>query len=205
MDNMDRNSNLNEDMVDHNVLNSEPESEQDNNPKCNEKDEGKENASKVSEEQTLEALKHQLEEKTKQCDCYFDRLQRTAAEFDNYKKRTLKEKEALYYEAIGDVVLSFLPAVDNLERALKASCKEDDKQTLRDGIELVVRQFKDALKNLGVEEIKSVGEKFDPQFHEAVMHAHDETQEKNIIVEEFQKGYILKDRVIRHSMVKVLN
>jgi molecular chaperone GrpE len=153
----------------------------------------------------IEALKLQVEEKTKKCDEYLGMLQRTAAEFENYKKRTSKEKENLCSDMIVDVVCDFLPVVDNMERAISASGKEEDKKSLLDGIELVMRQLKDVMKGLGVEELKSVGEKFDPLLHNAVMHVDDETLEENIVIEEFQKGYILKDKVVRHSMVKVAN
>jgi molecular chaperone GrpE len=132
-------------------------------------------------------------------------LQRTAAEFDNYKKLTAREKEALYSEALCDAVGAFLPVVDNLDRALDACSKEGSVQTLRDGVELVSRQLKDIMKKLGVEEIKSTGEEFDPQLHNAVMHIEDDAYGHNVVIEEFQKGYRIKDRIIRHSMVKVAN
>ncbi|HEY9062286.1 MAG TPA: nucleotide exchange factor GrpE [Pseudobacteroides sp.] len=151
-------------------------------------------------------IKAMLEQKSKQCDEYFNMLQRTAAEFDNYKKRTAKEKEALYWDAVGETVLAMLPVVDNFERAIKAA--ENDPATnssFKEGMELVYRQLKDALKDLGVEEIKSIGENFDPQLHNAVMHIEDDSYGDSTIVEEFQKGYVLKDKIIRHSMVKVAN
>ncbi len=153
-----------------------------------------------------EEVKAMLEQKSKQCEEYFSMLQRTAAEFDNYKKRTVKEKDVLYNDAVSETVLSMLPVVDNFERAMKAA--ENDSTTdssFKEGMELVYRQLKDALKNLGVEEIKSVGETFDPQLHNAVMHIEDDSYDANMVVEEFQKGYVLKDKVIRHSMVKVAN
>lgn len=151
-------------------------------------------------------IKAMLEQKSKQCDEYFNMLQRTAAEFDNYKKRTAKEKEALYWDAVGETTLAMLPVVDNFERAIKAA--ENDSATdssFKEGMELVYRQLKEALKNLGVEEIKSVGENFNPQLHNAVMHIEDDSYGDSTIIEEFQKGYVLKDKVIRHSMVKVAN
>lgn len=154
----------------------------------------------------LEKLKKQLEEKSKQCDEYFDALQRTAAEYDNFRKRTAKEKEVLYSEALSDVIAAFLPVIDNVERALGAcSQNNEEEQSIREGINLIHRQINDILKKLGVEEIKSVGEGFDPNVHDAVMHIEDESYEDGIVVEEFQKGYIYKDKVIRHSVVKVAN
>lgn len=153
----------------------------------------------------LEALKAQVEEKTKKSEEHFNLFQRTLAEFENYKKRTTKEKENLCSDVISDVVSAFLPVVDNMERAIQASSKEEDKKSLLEGIEMVFRQFKEVMKNLGVEEIKCVGEKFDPQLHNAVMHVEDENQDESVVVEEFQKGYMIREKVVRHSMVKVAN
>lgn len=106
---------------------------------------------------------------------------------------------------MGDVVSSFLPVIDSIGKAVSACCGQQDGQSIKEGVELVSRQIKDVLKKLEVKEIKSLGEDFDPQLHEAVMHVKDEEKGKNIIVEELRKGYIFKDRVIRHSMVKVAN
>lgn len=153
----------------------------------------------------LEDIKKELEEKTKLCADYFDKLQRTAAEFDNFKKRSLKEKEALYADAVCDVVSAFLPVLDNVERALAAISEDSSAQALKDGVDMVFKQFKDAMKSIGVEEIAALNEQFDPAIHNAVMHVEDEAFGSNTVVEEFQKGYIYKDRVIRYSMVKVAN
>lgn len=153
----------------------------------------------------LEIVKSELEVKEKLCSEYLDKLQRTVAEFDNFKKRSLKEKEAIYIDAVSDVVCAFLPVIDNVERALQAISADSSAQTLRDGVEMVFRQFKDALRSIGVEEIKAVNEQFDPMRHNAVMHTEDEAYGCNTVVEEFQKGYIYKEKVIRFSMVKVAN
>ena len=153
----------------------------------------------------LACLKAELDDKSKKCDEYLDKLQRVAAEFDNFKKRTLREKEALYSEAVCDVTAEILPVVDNLERALQACSKENDLQVLKDGVELVYRQMKDVLKKIGVEEIDCLNACFDPQLHNAVMHVEDGEYGQNSVIEEFQKGYCYKDKVIRHSMVKVAN
>ena len=153
----------------------------------------------------LNCLREELEEKTKQCSDYFDKLQRTAAEFDNYKKRSVKEKESLYSDAVADVVGALLPVLDNVERALQAVCADSSAQSLKEGVEMVYKQFRDAFKEIGVEEIPAVDEQFDPMRHNAVMHVEDEALGHNIVVEEFQKGYIYKDKVIRYSMVKVAN
>ncbi len=153
----------------------------------------------------LEAVRAELDEKSKKCDDYLDKFQRTVAEFDNFKKRSIKEKEALYIDAASDVIKYFLPAMDNTERALQAIAADSSAQTLKDGVEMVFKQIRDAFKSIGVEEIKAVNETFDPMLHNAVMHVDDESLGHNAVVEEFQKGYIYKDKVIRYSMVKVAN
>lgn len=153
----------------------------------------------------VERIKGELEEKTKQADEYFDKLQRKAAEFENYKKRSMKEKEALYSDALGDVVGAFIPVLDNVERALQVIPTDSLTQTIKEGVEMVYKQFHEVLKSLGVCEISAVNEEFDPMLHNAVMHVEDEEVGPNTIVEEFQKGYICKDKVIRYCMVKVAN
>lgn len=133
------------------------------------------------------------------------RMQRLAAEFDNFRKRTQKEKERIYIDAVADVAGKFLPVVDNLERAVTAAEQEESKG-LQEGVNLIFKQTLDALDKLGIKPIEAVGTCFDPEIHHAVMHIEDDTLECNIITEEFQKGYIYKDEVvIRHSMVKVAN
>lgn len=135
-----------------------------------------------------------------------DKYLRLAAEFDNFKRRTQKEKGQIYVSAACDVIEAVLPFIDNINRATSVDVESEDATKLLEGIKLVERQFMDTLKNLGVEEIKAVGEKFDPNLHNAVMHVDDETVDgEEIIVEEFVKGYIYKDKVIRHSTVKVAN
>jgi molecular chaperone GrpE len=153
----------------------------------------------------LDKIKCELECKTKECAEYFDKLQRTAAEYDNFKKRTQKEKEALYIDAVSDVVSAFLPVIDNVERALKAIPDDQASKNLKDGVEMVFKQLKETFSNIGVEEIKALNEPFDPRLHNAVMHIEDEAYGSNTIIEEFQKGYIYKDKVIRYSVVKVAN
>lgn len=131
-----------------------------------------------------------------------DRLKRVAAEFDNYKKRSSKEKTEMYNSIMGDVVLDFLPVIDNLEKAV-ASKTEDE--GYKQGIELVLKQFKDVLIQNGVTEIETVGQTFNPEFHEAVSLVVDENLGEKEIKEEYRKGYKIGDRVIRHSMVVVAN
>lgn len=131
-----------------------------------------------------------------------DRYKRLFAEFENYKKRSQKERENLYGMITGDVVSKILPIMDNLENA--ANAKTED-TAYQEGVKLVMRQFSDALKSFNVEEISSVGQKFDPELHEAVSHIEDETKGEQEIVEEYRKGYKIGNKVIRHSMVIVAN
>lgn len=130
-----------------------------------------------------------------------DRLLRMSAEYDNFRKRTAKEKEGIYSDACTDVLKNILPVLDNLERAVSVEGNLDD---LKKGIDMTLRQFKDSLKKLNVEEI-STEEGFDPNYHNAVMHVVDDNYCKNEIVEVFQKGYKRENKVIRYSMVKVAN
>ncbi|HEX2946601.1 MAG TPA: nucleotide exchange factor GrpE [Clostridia bacterium] len=176
-------------------------------PNANKADKETANTAKELEllKEELKDAKNEIDKSGKQCAEYLDRLQRMAAEFDNFKKRSVKEKESLYIDAVSDVAGAFIPVMDNVERALKAISADESARTLKDGVEMVFKQFGDVLKNLGVEEIKAVGEQFDPMRHNAVMHAEDESLGHNVVIEEFQKGYIYKDKVIRYSMVKVAN
>ncbi|QNU68547.1 nucleotide exchange factor GrpE [Ruminiclostridium herbifermentans] len=152
----------------------------------------------------IEELKAKLEEKNLQCEEYKNAVQRIAAEFDNYKKRTLKEKEALSLDAAIDTVNTILPVVDNLERALKAA-EEMENNPLKEGVEMVMRQMMECLEKLGVKPIEAIDNPFNPELHNAVMHVEDEEKGVNVVIEEFQKGYTMKGKVVRHSMVKVAN
>ena len=143
----------------------------------------------------LAKTKQELEETT-------DRLKRIMAEFENYKKRSGKEREMLYNSLLADIVSSFLPVIDNLEKAAEAKTEDEN---YKQGLELVLKQFKDVLTKFGVEEIKTVGETFDPEVHEAVSSVQDETKGEKEIVQEFRKGYKVGTKVIRHSMVIVAN
>ena len=148
-----------------------------------------------------EKLTEDEEEKT--AAAYLDRLQRTMAEFDNYRKRTDKEKSAMYDMGLSDTVLAILPVLDNFERALVAPCEDS---SYVKGMEMIYKQMIDLLDSIGVVQIEAVGQSFDTNIHNAVMHVEDENYGENEIVEELQKGYIYKDeKVIRYSMVKVAN
>ena len=131
-----------------------------------------------------------------------DRLKRVMAEFENYKKRNTKEREQLYNSLVGDIIGSFLPVLDNLEKA--AATKTED-ENMRQGIELVVKQILDIFVKFGVEKIETVGKPFDPEVHEAVSSVQDETLGEKIVKEEFRTGYKIGLKVIRHAMVIVAN
>ena len=131
-----------------------------------------------------------------------DRYKRILAEFENFKKRSAKERESLYNSILSDVVEVMLPILDNLENAAKVETKDEE---YKKGIELVLKQFQDTLKTKGVEEIKTVGETFDPELHEAVSSVQDDAKGEKEIVQEYRKGYKIGNKVIRHSMVVVAN
>ncbi|MDO5391276.1 MAG: nucleotide exchange factor GrpE [Eubacteriales bacterium] len=131
-----------------------------------------------------------------------DRLQRTMAEFDNFRKRTEKEKASMYVIGAKEIIEKMLPVVDNFERGL-ANAPEGD--AFAEGIQMIYKQLMTTFDEMGVKVIETVGQQFDPNLHNAVMHVDDPEQEDNVIVEEFQKGYTYKDFVVRHSMVKVAN
>ncbi|MGN8886076.1 nucleotide exchange factor GrpE [Blautia sp. HCP28S3_G10] len=131
-----------------------------------------------------------------------DRLKRSMAEFDNFRKRTEKEKSSMYIIGAKEIIEKILPVVDNFERGL-AQAPEND--PFAEGMQKIYKQFTTTLESLGVEPIEAVGKEFNPDFHNAVMHVEDEEVEDNIVVEELQKGYTYKGFVVRHSMVKVAN
>lgn len=157
----------------------------------------------VTEEVTPEVTETEPEnEFEKKYNDVNEKYMRTLAEYDNYRKRTIKEKESIYPEAKAVVIEKFLPVMDNFQRAIDSA---ENKDGFYEGVVMLKKQMDDVLTALGVEKIKSVGEEFNPELHNAVMHIDDEEQGENVIVEEFQKGYKIGDRVIRHSMVKVAN
>ena len=134
-----------------------------------------------------------------------DRFKRILAEYDNFRKRTDKEKSDLYAYAVRDVMTKILPVVDNLERGVAAVPEEQRKDPLAEGMETILKQFQKTLEDIGVKPIESLGQPFDPVYHNAVMHVEDEEAGENVVVEEFMKGYMYKDTVIRCAMVKVAN
>lgn len=157
--------------------------------------EGKTKTSFFGKKKKENKYEQQIEELT-------DRLKRSMAEFDNYRKRTEKEKASMYVIGAREIVEKILPVVDNFERGL-AQAKEGD--VFADGMKMIYKQLMTTLEEVGVKPIEAVGKEFDPNFHNAVMHVDDESVGENIVVEELQKGYTYKDFVVRHSMVKVAN
>lgn len=134
-----------------------------------------------------------------------DRLLRNMAEFENFRNRSEKEKTLMFEIGAKSVVEKILPVVDNFERGLGAVTEEERENAFIKGMEAVYKQFSTVLEEIGVVPIEAVGKEFDPNLHNAVMHDEDDSMEANIISEEFQKGYMYKDSVVRHSMVKVVN
>lgn len=150
---------------------------------------------KSKKDAELESLKAELNSKN-------DQLMRTAAEFDNFKKRTEREKASVAEFAKAGLIKQILPILDNIDRA---SAADHDSTDYIKGIEMIVKQFESIVSNLGIEEIAKVGDQFDPNFHEAVMHVEDEALGENVIADVLQKGYKIGDTVIRAAMVKVAN
>ena len=165
------------------------------------KEEVKEELQEELQEETKQE-KTELELKQEELDDITDRYKRVLAEFENFKKRSSKERESLYSSILGDVVEAMLPVVDNLENAAKVETQDEN---YKKGVEMVLKQFKDVLQSKGVEEIKTVGETFDPSLHEAVSSIQDENLGEKEIAQEFRKGYKIGSKVIRHSMVVVAN
>lgn len=155
------------------------------------------------EENKEPTMEEKLEEAQKQAKDNLDKYIRQLAEFENFRKRSNSEKTAMYSNGVRDTVEKLLPVIDNFERAVEAA--DDKEDPMYKGVEMILKQFMEILENLGVKEIPSKGEPFDPSVHSAVMHIDDESCDENVVVEVFQKGYTLGDKVIRPSMVKVAN
>ncbi len=167
-------------------------------------EESQENADSKKEEDELEMFKKTKEENkklTNELEALKDRLLRVTAEYENYRKRTAKEKEGIYTDACIDVLKEIVPNLDNLERAVEANGSVED---MKKGVEMTLKGFQTALEKLGVEEIET-SEGFDPNLHQAVMHVQDENFGENSVAEVFMKGYKRGDKVTRHSVVKVAN
>lgn len=163
----------------------------------------------ANEESTEQVAEESLEDKLKAAEDKakesFDKYLRQVAEFDNYRKRTTAEKASMYSNGVRDTVEKLLPVIDNFERAVSAIPEEEKENSFFVGVEMILKQLREVLTSMDVKEIEAEGQPFDPNLHNAVMHIDDESCDENVIVEVFQKGYILGDKVIRHSMVKVAN
>lgn len=154
-------------------------------------------------QETAEAPeKTETEKLQEQMDALNDRLLRTMAEYDNFRRRSQREKESIYPQATAAAVAQFVPILDTFDRALGAPCTDEE---FKKGVEMILTNFKEVLKKLGVEEFAETGDVFDPEMHNAVMHVEDDSMEAGVIAEVFQKGYRLGDRIVRHAMVKVAN
>ncbi|HBA62998.1 MAG TPA: nucleotide exchange factor GrpE [Lachnospiraceae bacterium] len=149
--------------------------------------------------------KNKKDKKDEKIEELTDRLTRQMAEFDNFRKRTEKEKSQMYEIGAKSVVEKILPVVDNFERGLAAVPEEQREDSFVQGMEKIYKQIMTTFEEIGVKPIEAVGNAFDPNFHNAVMHVEDENFGENIVAEEFQKGYMYRDSVVRHSMVKVAN
>ena len=157
---------------------------------------------KKKEDERVSALEAEKEALEKEKAALNDKYLRICAEYDNFRRRSQKEKDGLYGDIKADTVQKFLPVYDNLERALRQGTEDE---AYRKGVEMIMTQFESTLEKLGVTAIECLGEKFDPALHNAVMHVEDEEKGENEIVEVFQKGFMLGDKVIRFAMVKVAN
>ena len=159
----------------------------------------------VEEKKGLFGKKKKKDKKDEQIEELTDRLKRQMAEFDNFRKRTEKEKEARFEIGAKSVIEKMLPIVDNFERGLATVSEEQREDPFVEGMEKVYKQLMSSFEAMDVMQIEAVGKEFDPNLHNAVMHVEDEEFGENIIAEEFQKGYTYRDSVVRHSMVKVAN
>lgn len=149
--------------------------------------------------------KNKKDKKDEKIEELTDRLTRQMAEFDNFRKRTEKEKSQMYEIGAKDIIEKILPVVDNFERGLAAVAEDDKEDPFVQGMDKIYKQLMTTLDGIGVKPIEAVGQEFNPDFHNAVMHEENEEAGENTITEEFQKGYMYRDSVVRHSMVKVAN
>ena len=156
----------------------------------------------VDKDEQISKLTEELKVQQERADEYFDSLKRNMAEFDNFKKRIMKEKTTMYTSVISDVFSDLLPVLDNFNQAMDNKCEDE---TFKNGMQMIKTQFEDTLKKLGLEEIEAEGKTFDPALHDAVMHIEDENYSEGQIVEVLRRGYKYQDRVVRHTMVKVAN
>ena len=168
-----------------------------------------ETADAAEEEKTAEKkglfVKKKKDKKDEKIEELTDMVKRQMAEFDNFRKRTEKEKASMYAVGAKEIIEKILPVVDNFERGLAAVPEEEKESPFADGMMKIYKQMMTVFEEMGVKPIEAVGQAFNPDYHNAVMHVEDEEAGENVVVEEFQKGYMYKDAVVRHSMVKVAN
>ncbi|MEF2805399.1 MAG: nucleotide exchange factor GrpE [Massilistercora timonensis] len=181
-------------------VSKEEDSKEETSEGTEEKEESEDSSGKK-----LFGKKNKKDKKDEKIEELTDKLTRQMAEFDNFRKRTEKEKSQMYEIGAKDIIDKILPIVDNFERGLGAVTEEKKEDPFVQGMEKVYKQLMTTLDGIGVKPIEAVGKEFNPDFHNAVMHVEDEELGENIIAEEFQKGYMYHDSVVRHSMVKVAN
>lgn len=201
-DSMDNKEMTNETVAENEPIEKEPK-EAENENTAEETAEAEENGDDKKEKPKEESLEEKLQKAEQGLKEAQDKWLRQLAEFENFRKRTNQEKQSMYSNGIRAAVESFLPVVDNFERAVAAA--EDKESPTYKGIEMILKQLLEVMSGLGVEEIPAQGEPFDPNVHSAVMHIEDEGCDENVVVEVFQKGYKHGDKVIRPAMVKVAN
>ena len=166
-------------------------------------DETKDSQEEMSNEEEMNLMQKELNEAETQTQVAIDKMMRLAAEFDNYKKRNAKEYENIRKYAAENIIKELIPIVDNFERAIESATESKDFNSFIEGVKLILNQMLNLLDKEGVTRIKAVGEVFDPNIHEAVMHIASDEYPENVIIQELQKGYILRDRVVRPAMVSV--
>ena len=164
-----------------------------------------EKSSSEEEKKSFFKKKEKKDKKDLQIEELTDKLKRSMAEFENFRKRTEKEKAAMFEVGAKSVIEKILPVVDNFERGMASLNEEEAHSPFAEGMDKIYKQLLTTLDSMEVKPIEAVGKEFNPDFHNAVMHVEDESVGENIVVEEFQKGYLYRDAVVRHSMVKVAN
>ena len=184
---------------------TEPAAEQEEAKKAAEAKEAEAAEETAEDGKERKFFKKKKDKKDEKIEELTDRLTRQMAEFDNFRKRTEKEKSQMYEVGAKDIIEKILPVIDNFERGLAAVPEESKEDPFVEGMEKIYKQIMTTLEGVGVKPIEAVGQEFNPDFHNAVMHVEDEEAGENIITEEFQKGYMYHDSVVRHSMVKVAN
>ena len=184
---------------------TEPAAEQEEAKKAAEAKEAEAAEETAEDGKERKFFKKKKDKKDEKIEELTDMVKRQMAEFDNFRKRTEKEKASMYQVGAKEIVEKILPVVDNFERGLAMIPENEKENPLATGMTQIYKQLMTAFDEMGVKTIEAVGQEFNPDFHNAVMHIEDEEAGENVIVEEFQKGYMYKDSVIRHSMVKVAN